>query len=183
MTDILIPQPPSTRQIITHQPPHIDAEHTTRTTYNDGRHIHNRTVHHVDIHQPSPVLTTVAEETPPLVVRIPITEHVKVKVPRTIYRNEVREVERVEMVRQQREVPTTKRVPHERTEEYVEYEEREVVTKVKVPVTKQRRVVEQVEVASTEIVEEEVPIVHHDTITTPVEDTIYEDKILEVTTH
>lgn len=191
MANVVVPQPPIIHQVVTHQQPHVDAEHVTRSTYNDGRHIHNRTVHHLDIHQPPPVVTTEAEEQPPMIVRVPVTEHVKVKVPRTIFREEVHQEERIEMVKSQREVPSTKLVPHEREEEYVEYEEQEqerevtsiVKVKVKVPVKKQRTVVEQVEVATTKIIEEDVPVRHIDTIRTPVEDIVYDDKILEITTH
>lgn len=179
MTTVAIPQPPIIRKEVFTPQPHIDGEYTENIREDHGDHFHNRTIRHIDVHQPGPQIRDVVVPQPPILTRVPITNETTIRVPRAIYRNELKEVERVDMRRETVEVPVTTTMPKEEMEEYEEIEEHVV----RVPVKKYRKVIRDVDVKTTHLIEHDVPVVTKSFEPTQVPDIVYEDQILRTTTH
>ena len=181
--NVLVPQQPYTVQTVVPQPPHIEAVSRTREVIDHGDHSHQRTVNHIDVHQPAPVVENRVVQPPPLTTRVPIVEHVKVRVPFTYNVDQVREHVDVE----KREVMV------DGEEEYEDFEEEVIIKKVvkRVPKTIYEEIVEEVpETVSKKVIKKrpvKIPqvqdhhVVRQEVVSVPV--TEYEDRVMEVTTH
>jgi len=181
-----VPQQPVPVHNIIHQETHIENVRKERIRADHGDHIHEKTINHIDVHQPDPIVeTTMVQpdplivprlvQPPPVIVRKPIIEHVKVRVPFT---HMVPHLE--EHVDIKEELIEEEYIDNEEYEEIVrETIVEEVVTKV--PRVVEKRVMKTRPVTKTRTKVQHTPVVGHKLVDKEV--TGYEDKVMEVTTH